>query len=144
MAMQYFNQMKDRRRSQAVQAPKPVLTEDDEAFLQKVVSQEEQNPDIAENSSAKEPESQQHTAPNDDSPGVPLPASPAEEFGKQLGEQGRRASQLEAPESASEPTKSESSPAPEKKKKRWSTMLWGKNSDSKKVSIASGKLVDAC
>lgn len=132
MVMQYFNQMKDRRRSQAVQQPKPVLTEDDEAFLRKVISQPDQNGEAPENKEHAQDSGVPQQSPTVESKDIPLPASPAEEFGKQLGEQGRRASQLQSPEQSPEPVKPQPTAAPEKKKKRWSTMLWGRT-DSKKV-----------
>ncbi|KAJ5240016.1 hypothetical protein N7468_004635 [Penicillium chermesinum] len=124
MVMQYFNQMKDRRRSQAAPTPKPILTEDDEAYLCKVVSQQEQNLEAPENPNAMDSERVQQPARKDSTQDIAPPASPVEEFGKELGEQGRRASQLESLQSTPETIKQQATAEPEKKKKRWSSMFW--------------------
>lgn len=139
MAMEYFNQLKNRRRSsQILQAPKPVLTDEDEAFLQRVTSQSENAPSPAGEAPVAAAETSKDNigqSPVKENAQDIAPTSPGEAFGKELGEQGRRASQKsEEPLSAKEPerTKSQGPVAPEKKKKnRWST-FWKKGADSKK------------
>lgn len=148
--MDYFNQMKNRRRSsQILQAPKPVLTEEEEAFLRQVTDQSNSQSPVAGEASAEAPidttkapvdttETSTSSNLNGEAHEIPLPASPGEEFGKTLGEQGRRESQisgLTTPAKGLEPVKSQSTAAPDKKKKRWSTMFWKKGADSKKVSL---------
>ncbi|KAJ5924620.1 hypothetical protein N7466_008807 [Penicillium verhagenii] len=145
--MEYLNQMKNRRRSsQVLQAPKPVLTEEEEAFLREVTSSENGASSVAKTplpGAEVPPESSPPFVLNEGADQVPLPTSPAEEFGKELGEQGRRASQLSGSPVTKEPTNLKTddeaipvdSAAPavsDKKKKRWSTMFWKKNGDSKK------------
>lgn len=135
MAMQYFNQIKNRRRSsQTVTPPKPVLTPEDEAFLQKVTSVPEHRPSTAgQNESEGPTESSQKADVEDVALDIPLPASPVEEFGKELGEEDRKArEQPENIRTKSEPTKPQDAAVPEKKK-RWSTMFWKKPTDTKKV-----------
>jgi hypothetical protein len=135
MAMQYFNQIKNRRRSsQIVAPPKPVLTAEDEAFLQKVTSDPEHRPSTAaQNESEGLTESSQKPTVDDVALDVPLPASPVEEFGKELGEEDRKArEQPKDIRTKSEPTKPHDAPVAEKKK-RWSTMFWKKPTDTKKV-----------
>lgn len=141
--MDYLNQMKNRRRSsQILQAPKPVLTEEEEAFLRQVTDQSNSQSPVAGEASTEAPLDTTETATssnlNGEAHDIPLPASPGEEFGKTLGEQGRRESQmsgLTTPAKGLEPVKSQSTAAPDKKKKRWSTMFWKKGADSKKVSL---------
>lgn len=137
MAMQYLNQIKNRRRSsQILKAPNPVLTEEEEAYLWQVTSQAEGSQikdgmvpiDKDESRTAAEKPSSAGEAQN-----IPLPVSPGEELGKQLGEAGRKESmRSEDAEKAIETTKSPAAAAPPKKK-RWSTMFWKKNGDTKKV-----------
>ena len=148
--MDYFNQMKNRRRSsQILQAPKPILTEEEEAFLRQVTDQSNsQSPAAGEAPAeasvdntgipATKTEASTSFNSNGQAQDIPLPASPGEEFGKTLGEQGRRESQmsgLTTPAKGLEPVKSQSTAGPDKKKKRWSTMFWKKGADSKKVSL---------
>lgn len=139
--MDYINQMKNRRRSsQILQAPKPVLTEEEEAYLRQVTAPENGSSTAVKTPSPGcevPPESSQQPVLNEGAEEIPLPASPAEEFGKKLGEQGRRASQLSGSSAnkESESLKPQELGAPEKKKKRWSTMFWKKNGDAKKVGL---------
>ncbi|KAJ5390408.1 uncharacterized protein N7496_001476 [Penicillium cataractarum] len=137
MAMQYFNQIKNRRRSShIVNPPKPVLTPEDEAFLQQLTSDPEHRPDLSAQNDAQTleglAESSQKPIVDEGALDVPLPSSPVEEFGKELGEEERKA--REQPEDArtkSEPAKPQDAFVPEKKK-RWSTMFWKKPADTKK------------
>ncbi|KAJ5760505.1 hypothetical protein N7520_007661 [Penicillium odoratum] len=134
--MEYLNQMKNRRRSsQILQAPNPVLTDEEEAFLRQVTSETGSSSAAKMSSPVSEalPGSSQQPVLNEDAEHIPLPSSPVEEFGKELGEQGRRASQISGGSTTKEleSAKPEST-APEKKKRRWSTMFWKKDGDSKK------------
>lgn len=143
--MEYFNQFKNRRRSsQILQSPAPahdpVLTADDEAFLQRVTSQPENAPNSAGEASTAAVEapqgSHQQSPVKEHAQDIP-PSSPVEQFGKELGEQERRASQKSESSPTKEPErpKSQEAAAPEKKKKRWSAVFWKKNGDSKKVGL---------
>lgn len=138
MAMQYFNQIKSRRRSsQILSPPNPVLTDEDEAFLQKVTSVPEHAPKPAAHSETQGleglPEGSQASAVDEGALDVPLPTSPVEEFGKELGEEERKTrEQPRDTRAKSEPAKAQDDSVPEKKK-RWSGMFWKKSSDTKKV-----------
>jgi hypothetical protein len=117
--------------------PKPVLTAEDEAFLQQVTSDPEHRPDSAAHNETQalegSAESSQKPVVDDGALDIPLPSSPVEEFGKELGEEERKAREQPGENrSKSEPAKPEDTPAPEKKK-RWSTMFWKKGADAKKV-----------
>ncbi|KAJ5625744.1 hypothetical protein N7510_002053 [Penicillium lagena] len=118
MANDFIHQMKSRRRSsQVMKSPNPVLTAEDEAFLQQVTAQPEspRSPLVVDDGAAN----------------IPLPASPADELGKQLGEEAREKSKDEA--SKAEPASQSNVKAPEKKKKnRWSAIFTRKSSDSNK------------
>lgn len=116
----------------------PVLTADDEAFLQRVTSQPEQGrspsvePDMSTAVSQGE-DSQQPTL-NENAQDIPLPASPIEKFGEELGEEERKArARAETAEILSEPAKQEPNVTSEKKKKRWSSMFWKKTGDIERV-----------
>ncbi|KAJ5792749.1 uncharacterized protein N7503_008727 [Penicillium pulvis] len=136
--MEYINQMKNRRRSsQVLQAPKPVLTEEEEAYLRQVTAPENGSSTVAKipsSGSEVPPESSHQPVLYEGAEQIPLPSSPTEEFGKELGEQGRRASQMSGGSASkeSESAKPQDVGPPEKKKKRWSTMFWKKNGDPKK------------
>ena len=138
MAMQYFNQVKNRRRSSQISSPpKPVLTDEDEAFLQKVTSDPEHalKPAAQNETQGSEglPEDSQAPAIDEGALDVPLPTSPVEEFGKELGEEERKTREQPGDtRSESEPAKAQDDSVPEKKK-RWSGMFWKKSSDTKKV-----------
>lgn len=138
--MEYFNQIKNRRRSsQILKSPNPVLTDEDEAFLQRVTSQPEQAISPGQDDSQAPralDESPQQPIQSEDAQEIPLPTSP-EEFGKELGEEGRKARESgELTEAKAEPAKSEQDKAAEKKKKRWIAMFWKKNEDNGKVREA--------
>ncbi|KAJ6021750.1 hypothetical protein N7540_007254 [Penicillium herquei] len=136
--MEYINQIKHRRRSSHImQAPNPVLSEEDEAYLRKLTAQSENGPNSVGEASAFATDPSPGAPESSVSPEavhVPLPASPGEEFGRALGEQGRRASYKpeESPPKEVEPVKSLDKSGSEKKKKRWSAMFWKKSADAKK------------
>jgi hypothetical protein len=136
MALQYLNQMRNRRRSsQMTSAPKPVLTPEDEAYLQEVTAHPEsvpgsteQNEQISAGSPAGAP---LQPAISQQAENIPLPNSPVEEFGKELGEESRQERKNSQPTlSESEVPQSEDSKAPQKKK-RWSAMFWKKTTEKK-------------
>jgi hypothetical protein len=143
--MEYFNQIKNRRRSsQMTSAPKPVLSPEDEAYLRGLTAEEETVPiptDPKEQTPTEAPaEASQQAAISEDAVNVPLPTSPVEEFGKELGEEERRERKGSQPAlTRSDTPKTESTKAPQKKK-RWSAMFWKKNTE-KKVSSSSGIIV---
>jgi hypothetical protein len=134
--MQYLNQIKNRRRSsQMISSPKPVLTPEDEAYFREVTAHPESIPLPADNADeilAEIPaggSQQPTTSASEQAENIPLPTSPAEEFGKELGEESRQERKGSEPTlSRSETPKSETSKAPQKKK-RWSAMFWKKNTD---------------
>ena len=138
MAMDYF---KNRRRSsQIIQTPNPVLSSEDEAFLQHIVSQQEHTPRsagpvVSNDGKPTEPVAEIPAQPElgETAQDVPLPASPAEEFSKELGEEARETT--DTPDTQSEPPKQEESNPTDKKKKRWTAMFWKKDSGSKKVRM---------
>ncbi|KAJ5818568.1 hypothetical protein N7474_004159 [Penicillium riverlandense] len=140
MANEFIHQIKNRRRSsQAMKEQNPVLTAEDEAFLQQVTTQPEsprsvadgENPQLAATEAPPQPLVVDEGAAN-----IPLPASPSDEFGKQLGEEAREKSKDEGP--TSEPASQSDVKAPEKKKKnRWSAIFSRKSSDSNKDKQAS-------
>ncbi|KAJ6106098.1 hypothetical protein N7512_009615 [Penicillium capsulatum] len=146
MAIEYLNQIKNRRRSsQILKAPNPVLTDEEEAYLRQVTSQAEGaqltggvdsgDRDVSQ-AAVESPDSSPKTVPAGEAQDIPLPASPAEQFGKQLGEAGRKASiKLDETERTTEAAKPE--PVAPAKKKRWSAMFWKKNGDTKKDKDAA-------
>ena len=140
--MQFFNQIKNRRRSsQMTSSHNPVLTPEDEAFLQKVTSDPEHR-----SGPAVEYESESQQALTED-PQAPVageralegtvPASPQEELGRNLGEEDKldqkRKNEIQK---EAEPVKPEEAAVADKKVNRWSTMFWKKAPASDKVSIA--------
>ncbi|KAJ9220963.1 hypothetical protein DTO027B5_7054 [Paecilomyces variotii] len=88
MAMQYFNQLRAKTRSSRAKQPDPVLTEEDEAFLQRVTSQTDAAPlpdDVAKQDSSNQPMGKDaQIALMDGAQNIPLPLSPAEEVGREL------------------------------------------------------------
>lgn len=151
MVMQYLNQIKNRRRSsQILSPPKPVLTDEDEAFLRKVTSDPEhalksagQNETQGLEGLPEGPKGSQAPAVDESALDIPLPTSPVEEFGKELGEEGRKTREQPGDtRPKSEPTKAQDDSVLEKKK-RWSGMFWKKSSDTKKV-CSPRMFVPAC
>ncbi|KAJ5492919.1 hypothetical protein N7539_001665 [Penicillium diatomitis] len=140
MAMQYFNQIKDRRRpSQISSSHNPVLTPEDEAFLTKVTSDPETQPEpVPQNESRplEGPAGDSGALVADNKPHeATSAAAPAEELGKQLGEAERlKEEQKIGVKKDTEPVKSNVAPTADKKKNRWSSMLWKKSAASKKPS----------
>ncbi|CAG8940273.1 unnamed protein product [Penicillium salamii] len=141
MAMQYLNQIKNlRRSSQMISSPKPVLTPEEEAYFRQVTSQPDSvkdSVDAPREIQAETPsEEPQQPAPSTQAEDIPLPTSPVEEFGKELGEEGRQERKESQPTlTRSETPKSEVSKA-SPKKKRWSPMFWKKNTDKKNTDTS--------
>ncbi|KAJ5354754.1 hypothetical protein N7541_005798 [Penicillium brevicompactum] len=137
--MQYLNLVKKSRPlSQMISAPKPVLTPEDEAYFREVTSHPEsaakREGDSPEVQTESFPEESSQATPSTPAENIPLPISPVEEFGKELGEEGRQERRESQPTlTRSETPKSESSKAPQKKK-RWSAMFWKKNTDKKSTT----------
>jgi hypothetical protein len=132
MAMQYLNQLKGRRRSsQMISTPKPVLTPEDEAYFREVTAHPGSVPLPADEIDQIQAESlareSQTPAISEQAENIPLPTSPVEEFGKELGEEGRQQRKGSEPNvSGSETLNSKTLKAPQKNK-RWSAMFWKKN-----------------
>ncbi|CAL5867489.1 uncharacterized protein PFLUO_LOCUS1708 [Penicillium psychrofluorescens] len=140
MASEYVSQIKNRRRSsQAMKDHNPVLTAEDEAFLQQVTAEPESSRSVADGEHpqlAATEDPPQPLAVDEGAANIPLPASPADEFGKQLGEEAREKSKDDTPKP--EPASQSNVKAPEKKtkKNRWS-FFTRKSSDSNKDKQAS-------
>ncbi|KAF7719764.1 Uncharacterized protein PECH_005675 [Penicillium ucsense] len=138
MAMQYFNQIKNRRRSSQISSShNPVLTPEDEAFLTKVTSDPENQPEpVAQNESRplEGPAGGSGTLVTDDKlHEATSAAAPAEELGKQLGEEEMlKDEQKIGVKKDTEPVKSNDAPAADKKKNRWNSMFWKKGTASDK------------
>lgn len=116
-----------------MRTPNPVLTSEDEAFLQQVTSQQENKPALmgtSDENASEQAEIQAHTKAAEISHDAPPPASPAEEFGKEMGEEARENPDIS--KTKSEPPKPQDTKTSDKKKKRWTAMFWKKGSDSKK------------
>ncbi|KAJ5749231.1 uncharacterized protein N7511_010927 [Penicillium nucicola] len=133
--MDYFNQLKNRRRSSQINStPKPVLSPEDEAYLRSLTA-EEFVPIPTDPKERTPAEASQQAETGEFAINVPLPTSPAEEFGKELGEEDRRERKGSEPTlTRSETPQSESKKAPQKKK-RWSAMFWKKNTDGKDKDV---------
>jgi hypothetical protein len=119
-----------------ISSPKPVLTPEDEAYLQKVTANPETVPLPADETDQIQTESPagqpQHAVASEQAENVPLPTSPAEEFGKELGEEGREERKSSQPTLArSETPKSDTTKTAPPKKKKWTPMFWKKNTDKK-------------
>ncbi|KAI9043651.1 uncharacterized protein KD926_003001 [Aspergillus affinis] len=99
----------------------PVLTAEDERFLQNIVTETGDNRVVSP--SAQESDSRSPVSPlGTDAPTLQSPVSPVEEFGRELGEEGRKARGLaqKQPSGTSETSKAETStPIEKEKKKRW-------------------------
>ncbi|KAH8424149.1 uncharacterized protein LDX57_001903 [Aspergillus melleus] len=121
--MQQFNQLKNWRRSSVFRPPAqdPVLTAEDERFLQNIVTETGGDPVVsppAEESGSRSPVSPLGT----DAPTLQSPVSPVEEFGRELGEEGRKARELAQKQQSggSQTSKTETAtPIEKEKKKRW-------------------------
>ncbi|KAJ6115594.1 hypothetical protein N7523_006011 [Penicillium sp. IBT 18751x] len=147
--MEYFNQIKNRRRSSQIMTPSnPVLNAEEEAYLRQLTAEPENAPEPSGQkelpAGVTEPtvEASQASVLNETSQeaqSVPLPTSPLEELGRELGEEERKAHKKSEniEKTQSENAKPDSAAAPEKKKKRWSAMFWKKNTDPEKNKTSS-------
>ncbi|GAD96770.1 hypothetical protein PVAR5_5435 [Paecilomyces variotii No. 5] len=88
MAMQYFNQLRAKTRFAKRKQSDPVLTEEDEAFLQRVTSQADAAPlpdDVSNQEAGNQPVGKDaQIALMNGAQDIPLPLSPAEEVGREL------------------------------------------------------------
>ncbi|KAJ5684054.1 uncharacterized protein N7477_000399 [Penicillium maclennaniae] len=144
--MEYFNQIKNRRRSSQIMTPSnPVLNAEEEAYLRQLTAEPDNAPEPPGQkellTEATEPtvEASQASLLNETSQeaqSVPLPTSSLEELGRELGEEERKAHEKSEniEKTQLENAKPDSAAAPEKKKKRWSAMFWKKNTDPEKTS----------
>ncbi|KAL1981280.1 hypothetical protein VTN96DRAFT_2826 [Rasamsonia emersonii] len=127
MAMKYVNYITSRANPWQ-KAPAPVLTEEDEAFLQRVTS----NPSASEQTASAQETSRvgQDTqiAPTDGAQNVPLPSSPTEEADRErpaaaTGESNKDAEDAKAKSSGSADSQTTSKSTSKKNKlRRWSWM----------------------
>ncbi|KAL2863683.1 uncharacterized protein BJX67DRAFT_363183 [Aspergillus lucknowensis] len=106
----------------------PVLTAEDEAFLRNVTS-ESSSPEVAGSGATPGPDGEQQS-PAATETAQQARISPVEEFGKELGEQERRKSVIEA--SSATGVKREPS-AKARKKSPWN-FIWKKSEKEKKTS----------
>jgi hypothetical protein len=122
----------------------PVLTAEDEAFLRNVTSEESQSglgAGAPTETAAGAGEQPPASGPTEVHPAGPI--SPVEEFGRELGEQERRKSVVEAGGNASTAEtetngKRKRVASPEKKKRPWS-FIWKKG--EKKVPSQSSSVL---
>lgn len=136
MAMQYFNQLRAKRRFSWGKGPDPVLSEEDEAFLRRVTTQGDVVPlsdSVVKQEANNQPEGKDaQIALMDGAQNIPLPPSPVEETSRELVEDGGIKNEGESTKS---PGKEASELAEKaKKNKRWSWMRTSKVlKDSNKV-----------
>lgn len=124
--MQQFNQLKSWRRSSQFRPPvhDPVLNPEDERFMQNIMSENGNDPVVSPSGDA--PGSRSPVSPlGPDASTLQSPVSPVEEFGRELGEEGRKARELaqKQPSNASQNSRTETSPPVEKEKKKRFTWL---------------------
>ncbi|KAJ9202397.1 hypothetical protein DTO021D3_4531 [Paecilomyces variotii] len=139
MAMQYFNQLRGKTRSSRAKQPDPVLTEEDEAFLQRVTSQTDAAPlpdDVATQESNNQPVGKDaQIALMDGAQNIPLPLSPAEEVGRELAADENNKSEEGVKGMGEEPSESAEKA---KKNTRWSWMRkLAKDSKQEKQTAAA-------
>ncbi|KAJ5105942.1 hypothetical protein NUU61_003289 [Penicillium alfredii] len=138
--MEYINQIKNRRRSsQILKAPNPVLTAEDEAFLQQVTAQPEPapiSPERADHATKTPDESSRQPAPDNQAQDIPLPVSPADDLGKGLAEEEQKKRTTSDDAAAQPEPPKEQSAGPPEKKKRWSSIFKRKkNPDETRCKI---------
>ncbi|KAJ5360823.1 hypothetical protein N7517_010014 [Penicillium concentricum] len=120
-------------------APKPVLTPEDEAYLREVTAKLESAEQNEQNQTGSPAGASLQPAISERAENIPLPTSPGEELGKELGEEGRQERRSSQPTlSRSETPKSEVT-KPSQKKKRWSAMFWKKNAEKDKDAHDASK-----
>ncbi|PLB53233.1 hypothetical protein P170DRAFT_126969 [Aspergillus steynii IBT 23096] len=137
--MQQFNQLKSWRRSSQFRPPvqDPVLTAEDERFMQNIMAENGSNgSNPAVSPPGEAPGSRSPVSPlGPGAPNLQSPVSPVEEFGRELGEEGRKARELAQKQSsgASQSSKPENStPIEKEKKKRWT---WLRRRSTQKVGL---------
>lgn len=133
MAMQYFNQLRAKTRSSKRKQSDPVLTEEDEAFLQRVTSQADAAPlpdDVSKQEAGNESAGKDaQIALMNGAQDIPLPMSPAEEVGRELAADENIKGEEEKVKSLE---KEPAAPAEKaKKNNRWSWMRKPAKDDKK-------------
>ncbi|PYH74517.1 uncharacterized protein BO88DRAFT_400189 [Aspergillus vadensis CBS 113365] len=133
--MQQFTQWKNWRRPSQRQPHEPVLTTEDEAFLREITSDPAKQGPISPTIENDTPLSPVSPVPTDTFDTTQSPVSPAEEFGKELGEEERKTREkTERSHSVSQGSKAESST---QKKRPWSWIRRKSTVDKKGSESAS-------
>ncbi|PWY66563.1 hypothetical protein BO83DRAFT_319793 [Aspergillus eucalypticola CBS 122712] len=133
--MQQFTQWKNWRRPSQRQPHEPVLTTEDEAFLREITSNPAKQGPISPTVENDTPLSPVSPVPTDTFDTTQSPVSPAEEFGKELGEEERKIREkTERSQSVSQGSKAESST---QKKRPWSWIRRKSTVDKKGNESAS-------
>ncbi|PYH32911.1 uncharacterized protein BO87DRAFT_377973 [Aspergillus neoniger CBS 115656] len=133
--MQQFTQWKNWRRPSQRQPHEPVLTTEDEAFLREITSDPAKQGPISPTIGNDTPLSPVSPVPTDTFDTTQSPVSPAEEFGKELGEEERKIREkTERSQSVSQGSKAESST---QKKRPWSWIRRKSTVDKKGSESAS-------
>ncbi|BCR93720.1 uncharacterized protein AKAW2_10766S [Aspergillus luchuensis] len=133
--MQQFTQWKNWRRPSQRQPHEPVLTTEDEAFLREITSDPAKQGPISPTIENDTPLSPVSPVPTDTFDATQSPVSPAEEFGKELGEEERKTREkTERSQSVSQGSKAESST---QKKRPWSWIRRKSTVDKKGSESAS-------
>ncbi|XRM37321.1 hypothetical protein ABZX51_000799 [Aspergillus tubingensis] len=133
--MQQFTQWKNWRRPSQRQPHEPVLTTEDEAFLREITSDPAKQGTVSPTIENDTPLSPVSPVPTDTFDSTQSPVSPAEEFGKELGEEERKIREkTERSQSVSQGSKAESST---QKKRPWSWMRRKSTVDKKGSESAS-------
>ncbi|KAF9893127.1 hypothetical protein FE257_012538 [Aspergillus nanangensis] len=135
--MQQFNQLKSWTRSSQPKSQDPVLTAEDEAFLRNIMSEPAEQPPATSAEGPISPVSPLASG----APTILSPVSPVEEFGRELGEEERKAREREE-QAPVPPAKPESSgKAPPQAEKKWKPWEWlrRKSTQDKKEKEPSPK-----
>ncbi|KAJ5815953.1 hypothetical protein N7447_008186 [Penicillium robsamsonii] len=120
-------------------APKPILTLEDEAYLREVTTKRESAEQNEQNQTGGPTEVSLQPAISEQPENIPLPTSPGEELGKELGEEGRQERRSSQPTLSRSETPGSEASKPSQKKKRWSAMFWKKNAEKGKDANDANK-----
>ncbi|GKZ20349.1 hypothetical protein AbraIFM66951_007394 [Aspergillus brasiliensis] len=133
--MQQFTQWKNWRRPSQPQPHEPVLTTEDEEFLREITSDPANQGPVSPTAENDTPLSPVSPIPTDAFDTTQSPVSPAEEFGRELGEEERKTREkTERSQSVSQGSKAEGST---QKKRPWS-WIRRKSTVNKKVAMTPG------
>lgn len=131
--MQQFTQWKNWRRPSQRQPHEPVLTTEDEAFLRDITSDPANQGPVSPTTELDTHLSPVSPVPTDTIDTTQSAVSPAEEFGKELGEEERKAREkTERSQSVSQGSKAEGST---QKKRPWSWIRRKSTVDKKVATI---------